>query len=143
MPVDDLAWLATTEIGALLTRHAKRLRREVPFVFALPVGDSGARTIVRGIIDCLLELPDGLMIVDYKTDHVRDATDLEARLVGYRVQMQAYTQAASAIFARPVTRAALVFLLARQVVDVPPAPVHLSDLLAGEPAAADAPGTPP
>lgn len=143
VPVDDLAWLATTEIGALLSRHAKRLRREVPFVFALPVGDSGARTIVRGIIDCLLELPDGLMIVDYKTDHVRDATDLEARLVGYRVQMQAYTQAASAIFARPVTRAALVFLLARQVVDVPPAPVHLSDLLAGEPAAADAPGTPP
>lgn len=143
VPVADLVWFATTELGTLLSGYADRIRREVPFVFALPVGDSGARTIVRGIIDCLLELPAGLTLIDYKTDRVRDAADLEVRLAGYRVQMQAYARAASAIFARPVTRAALVLLRARQVVDVPPAPVQLSDLLAGEPAAADVPATPP
>jgi ATP-dependent helicase/nuclease subunit A len=91
----------------------------VPFVFALSLAGSGERTIVRGVIDCLLDTPAGLILIDYKTDHIRDERDLEERLAGYRVQLQLYALAAGALFERPVARAALAFLRARRIVNVP------------------------
>ncbi len=130
LPADDLAWLAATDVGALLRTHAVALRREVPFVYALPLQGFDEHTIVRGVIDCLLDTPAGLLVVDYKTDRVRDEQELEARLAGYRVQLQLYAQAAQAIFKRPVARAVLALLRARRIVDVPPTLPALADLLA-------------
>ena len=94
--VADLAWLATTDVGTLLAQSAAAARREVPFVYALSLAGSGERTIVRGVIDCLLDTPAGLILIDYKTDHIRDERDLEERLAGYRVQLQLYALAAGA-----------------------------------------------
>jgi ATP-dependent helicase/nuclease subunit A len=128
VPVADVKWLATTDVGGLLREHAAAARREVPFVGALSLGGLGEQTIVRGVIDCLLDTPAGLVIIDYKTDQVRDAAALQERLAGYRVQLQLYAQAAARIFARPVARAALVWLHARQITDVP-----LAELLASLP----------
>ncbi len=119
VPTADVAWLGTTAEGTLLTRYASSVQREVPFVYALPVDESGEHVLVRGVIDCLVETPEGLVLLDYKTDAVRDEQDFEARVAGYNVQMQLYAQAAGAIFGRPVTRAVLAFLRARRMVDVP------------------------
>lgn len=130
VPAADVAWFGTTPEGRLLAEHAEAARREVPFVYALPLGESGERTIVRGVMDCLLDTPAGLTIVDYKTDTVRDERDFEERLAGYRVQLQLYAQAASAAFARPVTQALVVFLRARRVINVPLTSPVLSELLA-------------
>jgi ATP-dependent helicase/nuclease subunit A len=119
IPAADIAWFAGTPEGCLLASSAAHARREVPFVYALCLGPADEHTIVRGVIDCLLETPDGLVILDYKTDRPRDETDFAARLAGYTVQLQLYAQAAASIFARPVVRALLIFLRARRTIAVP------------------------
>ena len=134
VPVADVAWLAGTDVGGLLGQHADGVRREVPFVYALPLGELGVHTIIRGVIDCLADTPEGLLIVDYKTDRVRDEQELQARVAGYHVQLQLYAQAAQAIFGRPVARAMLALLCARRIVEVPLGLPPLAELLtaAGE-----------
>ncbi|MEW6252130.1 MAG: UvrD-helicase domain-containing protein, partial [Planctomycetota bacterium] len=129
LPTADVAWLAGTPEGKLLARAGPAARRELPFVYALRLGESGERTIVRGVIDCLIERPDGLVLIDYKSDRVRDDADLRERLAGYQVQLQVYARAAEAIFARPVTRAVLIFLRARRIIDVPLTAPRLEALL--------------
>jgi len=129
VPIDEVVWFAGTSEGRLLATQCHAARREVPFVYALPVGD-GEHTIIRGIIDCLIETPDGLVILDYKTDRASSTERWEQRLAGYQVQLRVYAQAAAAVFNRPVTHAALVFLLARRIVTVAPRPLT-ADLLGG------------
>lgn len=129
VPVADVTWLAATDVGELLCTHAAGVRREVPFVYALPLGEPAEHTIIRGVIDCLAETPAGLVLLDYKTDRVPDEATWQVRLAGYRVQLQLYARAAAAIFGRPVVRAALVLLRARRIVDVPPAPPALAEVL--------------
>jgi ATP-dependent helicase/nuclease subunit A len=46
-------------------RRAARVRREVPFAFAL---DPGRELLINGVIDVYAEEADGVLIVDYKTD---------------------------------------------------------------------------
>jgi ATP-dependent helicase/nuclease subunit A len=142
----DLVWFATHPQTAWITRSAGAVRREVPFVYALPLGDTGESTIVRGVIDCLVETPEGIVLLDYKTDlggrrsSVRNAVtgapapdklagDLAERVPGYRIQLQLYATAAGRIFQRPVVRALLVFLCARHVIEVPPTPPEPRALL--------------
>ena len=63
-------WLAS-ELAPSSTRGGARLRPEVPFVLGL----GGA--VVRGKIDLLAELPDGPLVVDYKTDALGGADPAE------------------------------------------------------------------
>ncbi len=114
LPAADVAWFAGTPDGQQLATAAG-VRREVPFVYALALDAAGERTIVRGVIDCVYETAEGLVILDYKTDAPRGDADWATRLAGYRVQLQVYALAAAAILARPVARAALVFLRARRI----------------------------
>jgi ATP-dependent exoDNAse (exonuclease V) beta subunit len=118
VPPEDVAWFANTWVGKLAAAHAAAVRREVPFVYALPGSHDDARTIVRGVIDCVLETDAGLTIWDYKTDRVADEAALRERVAAYSTQLQLYAQAAERIFARPIAQAVLVFLRARQVVEV-------------------------
>ncbi len=60
-----------------------------------------------------------LVVVDYKTDTIRDESDLAARLAHYRVQGAAYAIAVAAATGEPVDRCVFVFLSpegAREVV---------------------------
>lgn len=123
VPLPDIAWFGSTDLGQTLALNAELCGREVPFVYAAPVLDGAERMIVRGVIDCVLRSPDGLVLVDYKTDQVGGA-ELAERYETYSVQLRHYAAAAAAAFARPVVRAALVFLHAREVREVaggPPA----------------------
>ncbi len=118
VPVADIAWFGNQPLGRLLAEHAAAVRREVPFVFALDAPTPDDPALVRGIIDCLVPTPAGLVILDYKTDQPRDAADRAGRIAGYKVQMQVYARAAAAIFARPVAQVGLVFLRLREIVPV-------------------------
>lgn len=115
--VDDIVWFAGTAEGVQLAAAAEACRRELPFVFSVPVGDD--RILVRGVIDCLVELDLGMTIIDYKTDRVANEREFEQRLAGYRCQIQMYAWAAAEIGRQPVKRGLLVFLSARRMVDVP------------------------
>jgi ATP-dependent exoDNAse (exonuclease V) beta subunit len=130
--VDDVVWLSQTEEGRILTAAGSALRRETPFTFALPVDDHGEHAIVRGIIDCHVDTPDGLVIVDYKTDRFRDNEDRRRRIEGYSRQLQIYGWALGDILDRPVARLALLFLRERQVERVPIGRPSIASLLTAD-----------
>ncbi len=72
---------------------------------AAPVGDR----MIEGYIDLLVRTPDGLVIVDYKTDAVGGDASVEARIDEYRLQLAAYAYALEATVGIPVVAGVLVF----------------------------------
>jgi ATP-dependent exoDNAse (exonuclease V) beta subunit len=72
---------------------------------AAPVGD----TLLEGYIDLLYRAPDGLVVVDYKTDHLPDDASLDARLSHYSRQGAAYALAVERVTGQPVSRCVFVF----------------------------------
>lgn len=82
-----------------------RVRREL-YVSA-PVGD----LVLDGFVDlCFETAAGGLVVVDYKTDTVRDLAEVEERVKRYELQVAAYALALSAVTGQPVERGVLVFL---------------------------------
>lgn len=54
------------------------------------MGDSDELVLIQGIIDVWLEEEDGMVLIDYKTDHVSDGEILVKR---YKVQLDYYQRA--------------------------------------------------
>jgi ATP-dependent helicase/nuclease subunit A len=101
------------ELGRRLL-HASQVHREVPFSYGLPAREVYAGTddttseetiLLQGVIDCLFEEEQGLVLLDYKTDHVRSGSqaELEAIRDRYRLQLDLYARAVEKIWRRPVT----------------------------------------
>jgi ATP-dependent exoDNAse (exonuclease V) beta subunit len=72
---------------------------------------------VEGFIDLLYETPEGLVVVDYKTDALPDQARLDEALARYRLQGAAYALALQESLGRPVTRCTFVFVQARAGTD--------------------------
>jgi len=76
----------------------KKLHREQPFVLGVPekelYPESAGEDIclIQGIIDVFFEEEDGMVLVDYKTDRVKDSQELVRR---YKVQIDCYAEALS------------------------------------------------
>jgi ATP-dependent helicase/nuclease subunit A len=81
---------------------------EWPFIFTL-TDQSGRRFYFRGIVDKIIEGPQGCHIVDFKTDHVT-AAELSDKVSQYSFQLQLYVLAVRTILKRPVSQASLYFL---------------------------------
>jgi ATP-dependent helicase/nuclease subunit A len=84
--------LGTRMIAA---QRAHNLYKEQPFVMGIEgreieehAGDE--LVLVQGIIDAFFEEEDGIVLVDYKTDHVKDEKTLADR---YRIQLELYAKA--------------------------------------------------
>ena len=79
--------------------------REYKFMYEIPAGelypeiDSKESILLQGIADCVIEEDDGLIIVDYKTDHSSDATALAAH---YAPQLVLYRRAIEDQFRKKV-----------------------------------------
>ena len=86
-------------IEAATAEHWKEL-----FV-AAPVGDR----LLEGYVDLLVRRPTGLVIVDYKTDHLRDASDIEQKVAQYGLQLASYAVAVEAATGEAVVDGVLVF----------------------------------
>ena len=68
-------------------------------------------TVLDGFVDlCYVTASGGLVVVDYKTDAVRDVGEVQAKLARYELQAAAYALALADATGRPVERAVLVFL---------------------------------
>ncbi len=74
------------------------------------VGATVGDRIVEGYIDLLVRGDRGLVVVDYKTDTVRDDADLAAKVERYRPQLAAYAVATELAVGEPVVGAVLLFL---------------------------------
>ena len=95
-----LAKFFSSELGRRMC-HAEdegTLRREQPFVIGLPAKelfpDSASEEIVlvQGVIDAFFEEEDGLVLMDYKTDHIHE--DAKAELTQkYKSQLGYYRTA--------------------------------------------------
>ena len=74
---------------------------------AAPIGDS----VVEGYVDLLADDGSGgLVVLDYKTDTVRDDVAVKERTERYRLQAATYALAIEAVTGMPVTRASFLFL---------------------------------
>jgi ATP-dependent helicase/nuclease subunit A len=122
--LDDAAWFFGTDLGRRLRAEIENVEREVAFVSRVPperldptiiARDEHDVVLLRGMVDVVLDGPQGLEIIDYKTDDV-SADKCGLRAAAYRSQMDSYAEAIGRIYRREVRRRHLVFLTARQVV---------------------------
>ena len=65
--------------------------------------------VVEGYIDLLVRTPDGLVVVDYKTDGVRSVAEAAARVEHYRVQGATYALVLEASTGLPVVDVRFLF----------------------------------
>ena len=72
--------------------------------------------MLQGVVDCFWQEPDGLVIVDFKTDRLYDGPERKA--ADYAPQIGAYAAALSRIFQTPVKARYLYFFDCGEAVEV-------------------------
>ncbi|MDP2872257.1 MAG: helicase-exonuclease AddAB subunit AddA [Bacillota bacterium] len=138
--LESLAWFFETSEGRTLLSRPDAVRREVPFTLALPAAEalcgieidpaagdaaaarggraqdglSGEMILVQGILDCLVETPDGWALLDFKTDRVGPG-QVPGRAAAYTAQIGMYVRAVREILGGGVSQVRLVFLHSRAV----------------------------
>ncbi len=117
-----LVRLACSETGRLITGSGEVLK-EFAFSVLCPAGElfPGAgedeEILLQGVADCCVLEPDGISIIDYKTDRV-SAGRAAARAEEYRPQLDAYAWALSRVAERPVKRRIVYFLSCGEAVEL-------------------------
>ena len=102
--------------------HSTKVRRELPFSLILPgerfdaeLAGSGEGVFIQGVIDALFDEDDGLVLLDYKTDWVKDSVELIDR---YAVQLNLYAEAVERIFKQPVKEKYLYVFSTKEAVRI-------------------------
>ena len=119
---ESIAAFFASPLGREL-RQARNLRREFKFSLLVPArrywstAGEGEQVLLQGVVDCCFETPEGLTVVDFKTDRVGEAGLME-RAEAYRPQVEAYSRALEQIFQTPVTRRVLWFFRPGQAVEL-------------------------
>ncbi len=111
----------TTEIGKKLQNGTTYLRE---FKFSIlddgeKYGDGleGERVLLQGVVDCALLEPDGITVLDFKTDRVNHET-LPQAVSRYQLQLDTYAEALSRIYEMPVKEKYLYFFHLNRLVNV-------------------------
>ncbi len=105
-------------------RQAQHVLREYRFTLLVDAGicDAAAagtdQVLLQGVVDCCFETPEGLAVVDFKTDRVRTEAEARERAEHYRPQLEAYSLALSRVLEQPVARRVLFFLHTGTAVDL-------------------------
>jgi ATP-dependent helicase/nuclease subunit A len=109
---EKIAAFFRSELGRRMCLAAKedRLKKEQPFVIGIPyeevyreedITDTGETVMVQGIIDAYFEEEGQLILMDYKTDSVKE--DVKGELTKrYKAQLQYYSMALSQMTGLPV-----------------------------------------
>ena len=69
---------------------------------------AGEELLLQGVVDCAFEIPDGLVVVDFKTDRVTPQQQSQ-RAEGYRPQLEAYALALGKVLEKDVSEKLLYF----------------------------------
>jgi len=101
---------------------AAQPHREFKFSLLVPAelyfpGVQGEQVLLQGVVDCWFETPDGITVLDFKSDRV-DENTVEQRAQDYRPQLEAYAKALSALTGKPVVRRLLWFFGVDRAVQV-------------------------
>ena len=86
---------------------------------AAPYGEglAGEQILLQGVVDCALVEPEGITVVDFKTDYVTEDT-VEAILDRYRKQVSIYADALERIYEKPVHKKYLWLFHLRKLVEI-------------------------
>ena len=92
--------------------EAKTLRREFKFSILTNAGEyvreaAGEQVMLQGVVDCFWLEPDGIVLVDFKTD--KTPYGPEERAAHYAPQLRAYAKALSRMYGLPVREKILYF----------------------------------
>ena len=110
--IERLARFFQTELGKKLHSGVPCLRE---FKFSIlddarhyGEGLEGEQVLLQGVVDCALLEPEGITVIDFKTDRVSEKT-IHAVANHYSLQVQTYADALSRIYEMPVRRKLLYF----------------------------------
>jgi ATP-dependent helicase/nuclease subunit A len=100
----------------------KLLRKESQFVIGIPASlmdeaDSEELVLIQGVIDVWFEEEGELVIVDYKTDSIKEGEE-NVLLDRYQIQMLYYAQALQQITQKKVKEAVIYSLALQKEVKV-------------------------
>ena len=103
----QISWFVRSAVGKRMKEAfvLGTLHREQQFVMSIdasernPAWNQGEQILVQEIIDAFWEEADGLVLVDYKTDHVKEGQELIDR---YQRQMHYYSQALERAYGKKV-----------------------------------------
>ena len=108
----SIAAFFATDLGTQLRNHPNVLRE---FKFSLledaskfDVKLTGEQILLQGVVDCAMVDDDGITVIDFKTDYVTEET-LNDKVTNYTPQVEAYSDAMSRIYERPVKESMLYF----------------------------------
>lgn len=109
---DDMLALFTSSIGMKI-RTCSNVLREFKFSILdnsekYALGTSGDLVLLQGVVDCALIEPDGITIIDFKTDQV-NAQNVLSKAEEYRNQVCVYADALSRIYELPIKETFLYF----------------------------------
>lgn len=121
--IPALQTLLETSLGQRMHKAscAGKLYKEKPFVMGKPareaLEESGSEEmlLIQGIIDVFFEEEDGFVLLDYKTDHVRNGAELAER---YRTQMELYAEAVERALLKPVKEKLLYSFCLHEIVEL-------------------------
>lgn len=113
--VDKILVFLSSDIGRrLLASH--RINREIPFNMVIPccelypdMNDEvcvGETILLQGVIDCFFEEADGLILLDYKTDHIIPGRE-DSIKERYELQIRYYARALEMLTGKRVKEKAL------------------------------------
>ena len=109
---DHIARFFDTELGQRL-RDSENVLREFKFSI-LDDGENfapslkGEKILLQGVVDCALIEDDGITVLDFKTDSVREE-NLQEKILHYRPQVLTYAEALQRIYRKPIKEALLYF----------------------------------
>ena len=78
---------------------------------------AGEKILLQGVVDCALVEPDGITVIDFKTDYVTE-DNVSDRAEHYRLQVQTYADALQRIYQQPVKKALLYFFHLNRFISV-------------------------
>ncbi len=113
---EDIAAFCRTELFDRMCK-ADRVWREIPFTYGVPAsvvypgaasGLANESAVIQGVVDCLVEEEDGLILIDYKTDMLKGGS-AETAAEKHRFQVEKYGEAIERIVGRPVREAYVYF----------------------------------
>lgn len=116
-------------VGQQVLAHPTDLQREVPFSLLMPARslfadfqEQDSQVLVHGIVDGYLTTPKGIVLFDYKTDHVnlKHVEDSEQKLIDrYGGQVNLYATALQQMTGLPIVNQYLYLLATGDLVSVP------------------------
>ena len=110
---DTVAAMVRSALASDAISLARRFPHHKELYVAAPVGDR----VIEGYVDLLVETPEGLVVIDYKTDTVASEAEVDAKLDRYELQGAAYAVALEITTGESVVECRFVFCRPRGAIE--------------------------